>query len=251
MSDAEGAGPLPGIGDVPVIAEPGLSAKLVGFNSKDVRSRPFNLLRTQLIKKLAETGARLVGVTSPAPNAGKSFVASNLAASLSQLSNKKVFLVDLDLRRGSVAEIFGIHESPGIGSYLTEDSVSLSEVGCQIGETHLTVYPTNTVDVSSAELMVGERMDALLHAARSLDADSVVLFDLPPVFANDDAILVAEKLDGVLIVVEQGVTNKKQLQAALQLLHPTPLIGTVLNRFAGGNGDIYGYGGKYDRYYSS
>ena len=242
--------PLAGIGQVAVVSEPDLSPKLVGFDSKDVRSRPFNLLRAQLIKKLTETGARLVGITSPAPNAGKSFVASNLAASLSQLSNKKVYLVDLDLRRASIGEIFGINDTAGVGSFLTESTEALVDLGRQIGETNLTVYPTRPVDVSSSELMVSSRMDSLLSRARALEPEAIILFDLPPVFANDDAMLVAEKLDGVLVVVEQGVTNKKQLQGALQLLHPTPVLGTILNRFDGGTTDIYGYGGKYDRYYS-
>ena len=93
--------------------------------------------------------------------------------------------------------------------------------------------------------------DELVARARALGDDAVVIFDLPPVFANDDAILAAEKLDGVLLVVEQGVTTKKQLQGAMQLIHPTPLLGTVFNRFTGGNGDPYGYGGKYDGYYNS
>lgn len=250
---ANGATPtsLPGVGAVAIVDEPNLSPTLVGFNSKDVRSRSFNLLRAQFIKKLAETGARLVGITSPAPNAGKSFVASNLAASLSQLSNKTVFLIDLDLRRASIGEIFGIDDCQGIGSYLTEASDNLAEIGRQIGETNLTVYITDTVDTSSAELMVSARMESLLNQCRALTPDSIILFDLPPVFANDDAMLVAEKLDGVLLVVEQGVTNRKQLQGALQLLHPTPVLGTVLNRFDGAAGDIYGYGGKYDRYYGA
>lgn len=99
--------------------------------------------------------------------------------------------------------------------------------------------------------MVSERLDDLVARARALGDDAIVIFDLPPVFANDDAILVAEKLDGVLLVIEQGVTTKKQLQGAMQLIHPTPLLGTVFNRFTGGNGDPYGYGGKYDSYYNS
>lgn len=244
------AHPLPGVGQVAMLDELALSPKLVGFDSKDIRSRPFNLLRAQLIKKLTESEARLVGITSPAPNAGKSFVASNLAASLSQLSNKTVFLIDLDLRRASIGEVFGISDTPGVGGYLTEATEALVDVGRQIGDTNLTVYPTDPVDVSSSELMVSPQMDVLIDSARALGPEAIVLFDLPPVFANDDAMLVAEKLDGVLVVVEQGVTNKKQLQGALQLLHPTPVLGTILNRFDGGTADMYGYDGKYDRYYS-
>ncbi|MBN8842328.1 MAG: CpsD/CapB family tyrosine-protein kinase [Sphingomonadales bacterium] len=243
-------GPLPGVGEV--AEEPGLelSPKLVGFDSKDARSRSFNLLRAQLIKKLAETGGQLVGVTSPAPHAGKSFVASNLAASLGQLPNKRTFLIDLDLRRATIAQIFGLDASEGITEYLVDDSVELQKIGRHFRESNLVVYPTLPAPVNSAELMVSERLDQLIARARALGDDAIVIVDLPPVFANDDAILAAEKLDGVLVVVEQGVTTKKQLQGAMQLLHPTPILGTVFNRFKGGSGDPYGYGGKYSGYYS-
>lgn len=242
--------PLPGIGEVVQVEQPELGPKLVGFESKDARSRPFNLLRAQLIKKLAESGGRLIGITSPAPNAGKSFVASNLAASMSQLPNRRSILIDLDLRRATIAGIFGIEGSEGITEYLLGNDLSLSNIGRHIGETGLVVYPTFPAAVSSAELMVSDRLVDLIGRTRALGEDAIVIFDLPPVFANDDAILVAEQLDGILLVVEQGVTTKKQLQSAMQLLHPTPILGTVFNRFTGGSGDPYGYGGKYDGYYS-
>lgn len=241
--------PLPGVGEVPAIDQPEIGPKLVGFESKDARSRPFNLLRAQLIKKLAESGGRLVGITSPAPHAGKSFVASNLAASLSQLSNRRTTLIDLDLRRATIAGIFGIEGSQGVTEFLLGDEISLSQIGRRIGETNLVVYPTFPAPVNSAELMVGSRMLELVGRARALADDAIIIFDLPPVFANDDAILVAEQLDAILLVVEQGVTTKKQLESAVQLLHPTPILGTVFNRFTGGSGDPYGYGGKYDGYY--
>ncbi|MXP44633.1 CpsD/CapB family tyrosine-protein kinase [Allopontixanthobacter sediminis] len=242
--------PLPGIGEVPEIAQPEISQKLVGFESKDARSRTFNLLRSQLIKKLAASSGRLIGVTSPAPNAGKSFVASNLAASMSQLSSKQTVLIDLDLRRSTVAEIFGLEGPEGLTDYLLGEEVPLSSIGRRIGTSNLIVYPTFPTPVNSAELMVSDRLLELIRRARALSDDAIVIFDLPPVFANDDAMLVAEHLDGILLVVEQGVTTKKQLESSMQLLHPTPMLGTVFNRFTGGIADPYGYGGKYDNYYS-
>lgn len=242
--------PLPGIGEVADVEQPEIGPKLVGFESKDARSRPFNLLRAQLIKKLAETGGRLIGITSPAPNAGKSFVASNLAASMSQLSSRRTVLIDLDLRRATIADIFGLKGPEGVTEYLLGDELTLSQIGRRIGTSNLVVYPTFPAQVNSAELMVGDRLLDLVARARALGDDAIVIFDLPPVFANDDAMLVAEQLDGILLVVEQGVTTKKQLQSSMQLLHPTPLLGTIFNRFTGGSGDPYGYGGKYDGYYS-
>lgn len=251
-SDATaGRAGLPGIGDVPEADDPVPSAKLVGSNSKDPNSRSFNLLRAQLIKRLSENGSRLVGITSPAPNAGKSFVASNLAASLGQLPNKRTFLVDLDLRRATIADIFGLSVTEGMTEYLVDDTVELGRIGRHFPNSNLVVYPTVAGPINSAELMVGGRLDEFFSMARGLGDDAIVIVDLPPTFANDDAILAAEKLDGVLLVVEQGVTTKKQLQGALQLISPTPILGTVFNRFTGGTGDPYGYGGKYSSYYSA
>jgi len=242
--------PLPGIGEVADVERPEIGPKLFACDTKDQRSRPFNLLRAQLIKKLAETGGRLIGITSPAPNAGKSFVASNLAASMSQLSSRRTVLIDLDLRRATIADIFGLKGPEGVTEYLLGDELTLSQIGRRIGTSNLVVYPTFPAQVNSAELMVGDRLLDLVARARALGDDAIVIFDLPPVFANDDAMLVAEQLDGILLVVEQGVTTKKQLQSSMQLLHPTPLLGTIFNRFTGGSGDPYGYGGKYDGYYS-
>jgi protein-tyrosine kinase len=245
-----GAKPLPGIESVQPIEPENAGPQLVALESKDARSRPFNLLRAQLIKTLSQSGGKLVGITSAAPGTGKSFILSNLAASLGQLSNRRTFLIDLDLRRASIAHIFGIRQPAGLTEYLIGEDVVLENIGRRIGTSNLVVYPSFPAPVSSAELMVGDRFVSLIARARALDENAIVLVDLPPAFANDDAMLVAESLDGVLVVVEQGVTTKKQLESVLRIIQPTPLLGTVFNRYDGGLGDPYGYGGKYSGYYS-
>jgi protein-tyrosine kinase len=241
---------LPGIGQVRQIRDNNASPKLVAADATDARSRPFNLLRSQLIKRLAQDGSHLVGITSVAPGAGKSFIASNLAVSIAQLSNKRIFLIDADLRRASIADIFGIEANIGLADYLSGDDVRLQDIGCQIGDSNLVIYPSLPAQLRSAELLGGVHFETLMAAVRALSKDTLVIFDLPPVFANDDTLLVADKLDGMLMVVEQGVTTKKQLQSAIQLLQPTPIIGSVFNRSDGGFGDPYGYSGKYGKYYS-
>ena len=151
----------------------------------------------------------------------------------------------------SDGQVFGIEGNVGLTEYLLGKDVDLSSIGRRIGSTNLAIFPSFPAQVNSAELMVGERFEALISAARVLPRDALVISDLPPMFANDDAILVSEKLDGILIALEQGVTTKKQLQSALQFIEPTPVIGTVFDRCDGGLGDPYGYGGKYDGYYRS
>jgi protein-tyrosine kinase len=242
--------PLPGFESVVSVETDYCSPKLVALESQNALSRPFNLLRAQLIKSVAQDRCALVGITSAAPGAGKSFTLSNLAASLGQLSNKRIFLVDLDLRRASIAQIFGLGEQAGLTEYLMGDQISLEEIGRRIGTSNLIVFPSFPASVNSAELMVGDRFKTLIARARALGPDAIVLFDLPPAFANDDVMLVAESLDGILVVVEQGVTTKKQLESTLRLIQPTPLIGTVFNRYDGGASDPYGYGGQYSGYYN-
>ena len=108
---------LPSLESLDVVEPVHFSPKLVAMDSNDKRSRPFNLLRAQIIKKLDQVGGRLIGITSAAPGAGKSFVASNLAASLGMLPNRYTYLIDLDLRRASIAHVFGIEGNVGLTEY--------------------------------------------------------------------------------------------------------------------------------------
>ncbi|TCJ34965.1 CpsD/CapB family tyrosine-protein kinase [Parafrankia sp. BMG5.11] len=227
------------------------SNNVVGFDSRDKRSRPFSLMRTQLAKRLVEEKIRLVGVTSASPAAGKSFLAVNLAASLSRVLKVPTFLVDLDLRRGCVAEELGIEFEAGVSDYLLGEMESLHEVGLHIDGTKLAVFPTHTVSMDSAEAIASGRFDTLVETMRKHTGEAVVIFDLPPVFANDDAVLSTRALDGYIMVVDSGRTSRRQLADAMEMLNPVPCLGTVLNRYAGGMLDSYGYGSaNYDSYYS-
>jgi Mrp family chromosome partitioning ATPase len=232
-----------------LINEGNWSPKLVGFLEKDINARPFKLLRTTLNRQLVDHDHRVIGVTSCTPNAGKSFVASNLAASMSRLAHRKTVLVDLDLHRASVAELFGISAEAGTIEFLLGDIEEIREISWQTGDGGLTVIPTMARDVNSAELLASERLADLMVTLRADKERPLIICDLPPLFVNDDTLLAAQHLDGVLIVVEQGVTTRKQLEAAMRMLYPTRLIGTVFNRFSGGLGDPYAYGGGYGGYY--
>lgn len=225
--------------------------KIVGFNSRDKRSRPFNLMRTQLAKQFTEEKVRLVGITSATPAAGKSFLSVNLAASLSRVLQASTFLVDLDLRRGCVAHELGLDFQSGISDYLLGGQEDLRAVGLNIEGTSLAVFPTRAVSIDSAEAIAGGTYDSLVQTMRDETAGAVIIFDLPPVFANDDAVLSTRLLDGYIMVVDSGKTTRRQLTDAMEMLDPVPCLGTVLNRYAGGILDSYGYGSaSYDRYYS-
>lgn len=226
-----------------------------GFNSRDKRSRPFNLLRSQVVKLMRANGWRRLGVTSATPAVGKTFIASNLAASLSRVPEQRTLLFDLDLRRGSVATQYGLADQPGIETYLGGGIDTLAPVARAVVGSNLILYPSFPDGASSAEALAGPRMRTLIEAMAELPDDCLSICDLPPAFANDDAAIVLGQIDAYLLVVEEGRTTARQVRDAVKVLNPAPCLGTVLNRYNGViGGDDYGFGywsqGKYDAYYS-
>lgn len=228
--------------------------KIVGLNSGDRRSRAFNLLRTNILK-LLKVGdiPRLIGITSATPAAGKSFLCTNLALSLAKIADGPVILVDLDLRRGSIGSELSLQSAYGVRDFLA-GTAKLQQIGVRIEGLPLAILPTNRAPDESAELLAGGRFPELLHALRAQPAGTIVLFDLPPVFANDDAMLSIMHLDGYVLVVDSSETSKTHVEEAISMLSPAPCIGTILNRYKGRMFDKYdyGYGGDvYGKYYET
>ena len=224
--------------------------RVIGFDPTDRDARPFTLLRSRVLDLWRGQGAKLIGVTSASPGAGKSFISCNVAASLSTLPETRVALFDLDLRRGTVGRNFGLADAPGLEQFLTGKTSDLSSLGRKVDGLALTLFPCSPVRGHSASLVTGDLFDALVGAMRALPDDMLVICDLPPTFANDDAKLICERLDGYILVAEDGVTARKAVTAAMKFMEPSKLLGSILNRAAIGLDDQYGYGGKaYRNYY--
>ena len=220
---------------------------IFGFNSIDPRSRSFNLIRGRLLELKRTRGFRLIGVVSATPNVGKSFVAANIGASLSRDPQIRTFLADLDLRRGSVSEQFGILPDHGLKEFLQGNHAL--ETFRLAGE-NLTVIPTLGGMVHSAELLAGATARSLLQAMRTSDDANVFICDLPPVFANDDAVAVMAHLDSYILVSEEGTTTEREITDSVEALGRNKLAGVVLNKFRGGvMSDGYGVDNYYARGY--
>ena len=224
---------------------------IVGFHGNDIRSRPFNLLRSQVTKAMDANNWKIIGVTSATPAAGKSFLSLNLAAALSCLPEQTVYLFDFDFRRCSLARALGIQGEAGLCEYLEGQTDDLHAIGRKIGDGNLALFSCFSPTENSAELVAGLRIQNLISAMRNLPDDAVIICDLPPAFANDDTLMITQKLDAYMLILEQGKTTKKQMQNTIALLHPTPCLGTALNRYSGGLTDGYGYGdAAYSKYYA-
>lgn len=215
---------------------------LVGFESHDERARAFNLLRSQLLKDTADQSVRLIGVTSATPSAGKSFVSLNLAAALSKITDRKVVICDFDLRRGSILEALEVQPERDLSQYLRGELPDWRSAVVRIADSDLYVLPCVKRRRGSGELLTSHRFEELVAGLRALPPEIVVICDLPPVFASDDALLTASHLDAYILVVEYGRNTEGQVRESMAMLSPTPCLGTILNRYRGGFFDAYGYG---------
>jgi Mrp family chromosome partitioning ATPase len=226
---------------------------LHGFNSRNASSRSFNLIRSKLVALQRERGWRMIGVASATPNVGKSFVSSNVAAAMSRDPRFQTYLLDLDLRRGTIKDIFGIETDSSLVEYLGEPDSSDALAGFIPQGQELIIIPSIGGEVHSAELLASDRATALFRAMRSSDERNYFICDLPPVFANDDAAIIMESLDGYLIVAQDGKTTQREVAATVDMLGHERLAGVVLNKYRGGLvSEGYGIEERYaSEYYAS
>ncbi|MBI2845255.1 MAG: CpsD/CapB family tyrosine-protein kinase [Chloroflexi bacterium] len=191
-------------------------------------SEAYRTLRTNLEFASLDRPLRTMLVTSAAPEEGKSTILANLAVTLAQ-AEKKVILVDCDLRRPAQHEIFAKDNSRGLTSMLVEGAKANNPPILETGVNGLWLLPSGPLPPNPAELLGSRRMEEAIAMLK--ERADLVLFDAPPVIAVTDAAVLASKLDGVLLVVSAGVTKREQAQRAKLLLDKVNarLIGAVLN----------------------
>ncbi|MBK7522599.1 MAG: CpsD/CapB family tyrosine-protein kinase [Gammaproteobacteria bacterium] len=195
----------------------------------DRRVEAYRQLRTQVLKVLKDNGWNTLAITSPGENAGKSLTATNLAISLSREVNHTVMLVDLDLRQPSLHKMFDITVEKGLIDYLN-DEATLEEVLVNPGFQRLVLLPGRALGKYSSEILSSPQMKSLVRDISQRYAERIIIFDLPPLLRNDDALMFTPTVDATLMVVEDGVTTTDDVLRSLQLLEGSKLIGTILNK---------------------
>ena len=225
---------------------------LMGSNMSFAASEAYKLLRTKLQFSFAgDNNCRVIGLSSALSGEGKSLTSINLAYSLSQL-DKKVILIDCDMRRPTLAEKLNVRKKPGLSSHLTgqcglEELVQYCGISGDEQAFHVIAAgqnPPNPVELLSSPKML-EALDAL---RRHYD---YVIMDLPPVGEVTDAMAVAKIVDGMLLVVRQNYCNKIALSDAVQQFDfiGTKMLGVIFNCTTEGTGKGYYKKGYYKKGY--
>lgn len=204
----------------------------------------YRTLRTNLIFSQSLHALRTIVVTSSAPSEGKSTTAGNLAATFAQ-QGKRVLLVDCDLRKARLHKMFGVPREPGF-THLLLGLKPLGEVVRTTSIDGLFFLAAGTLPPNPAELVGGEQMQATLQALGQ-EFDLVIL-DTPPLLAASDAALLGRLVDGVLLVVRAGQTERDAAKQAVRQLAAgrARILGAVLND---PDSKVGKYGGHYQYEY--
>ena len=222
---------------------------MVGSQVSFAASEAYKLLRTKLKYSFAaEKGCRVIGVSSALAGEGKSLSSINLAYSLSELGDR-VLLIDCDMRRPSLPDKLPIKKKPGLSGFLAGQNTAESLIqNCGIpgSEKAFHVIASGQNPPNPIELLSSERMKELLDAFRKY-YDYIIL-DLPPVGEVSDALAVANKADGVLLVVRQNYCNRIALSSTNRQFEfvNAHILGLVYNCASEGSGK---YGKKYYKKY--
>jgi len=203
----------------------------------------YGMLRTRLLQRMRANRWTTIGVTSATPHDGKSLTSLNLALSLAREKNSFVVLLDLDLCKPSLSDYLGITPRVELAEFFVNKSREADDLFMSIGVENLIFAGSSRPTEHSAELLASGRLEELLQFIRKYTLNPLILIDLPPLLSPDDALVVAPRIDALLIVSSEGVTPRAELQRALALASSFPIAGLVLNRSTDmPHGYAYGYG---------
>lgn len=203
--------------------------RIISYSKNDARSMSFDILRTQVLRKMQVNNWRTLAITSPTPKCGKTVVALNLALSIAHQTEQTVLLADFDLRNPKIAEYLGLPIGDSLVDYL-EGGVELADVFVNPGVPRLTLLPNHSPIFNATEMLTTSRMKALVADIRDRYESRMVIFDLPPVLTTDDAMAFMPQVDCALLVVANGASTTSDVKEADRLLQTTNLIGTILNK---------------------
>ncbi|HXT69803.1 MAG TPA: polysaccharide biosynthesis tyrosine autokinase [Vicinamibacterales bacterium] len=235
---------VPFLGLVPVVPpkeQQGISP-LLARGVPPAFSEAMRAVRTAVLFSTAADGARSVMVTSTAPSEGKTVVSTNLGEALAQ-AEQRTLIVDGDMRRPRVHDVFEVAQEPGLSNVLV-GAVDVTAAIRSTSNPFLWILPAGHIPPNPAELLGSARYRKLL-ADLGKDFDWIIV-DAPPVMAVTDAAVVSNGVGGVVFVVGAEMTPRRTAQNALEQLASAraKVIGAVLNRV-----DVHRHSYYYAQYY--
>lgn len=217
---------------------------IVADNSPEGES--FRILRTLLLTDIRSGQLRVISATSPLPGDGKTTILANIAASFAKL-NMSVVLIEADMRRPTFHKRFNVPDERGLSDVL-KGKCSLDDVLIPSGVQNLTLMTSGSGAADPSELLQHEVFDELLVSLK--ERFQLVIVDVGPVLAVSDPVIVAQKSDGMLLVVRSSNDTRQQVIDAVETLRSAnaKMLGCIVNTY--GSGHEFERRGYYGYYYS-
>lgn len=186
-------------------------------------------LQRAVLQRIDEEGLRVIGVTSPTAGSGKTLTSVNLAVSLAVNAHRPVMIIDFDLDAPAVHELFNVDLRVGLEDHLFE-SVPVADVLFSPSIAGVSVLPARGNVGAANEAIRSRQLVALLDVVKRVHPEKILVVDLPSLYDESDGRAFDALVDGIVLVVEDDVTEERDYRCALQSVGRRKLIGTVLNR---------------------
>ncbi|HHP2600464.1 TPA: polysaccharide biosynthesis tyrosine autokinase [Klebsiella quasipneumoniae] len=209
-------------------------------NPADLAIEAIRSLRTSLHFAMMEAKNNILMISGASPNAGKTFISTNLAATMAS-SGKKVLFIDADLRKGYVHKILGSNNDNGLSDYLS-GRVSLEKVITTVTKGNFDYIPRGQVPPNPAELLMHPRFNELISQVSKLY--DLVIIDTPPILAVTDAAIIGRYVGTTLLVARFEINTTKEILVSIKRFEQSGVNvkGCILNGMVRKASSYYGYG---------
>ncbi len=224
---------------------------LINASGLSLQSEAYKHLRTSILLSTAGRAPKSLLVTSSVPAEGKTTTVVNTATVLAQ-TGAQVLVIDADMRRPRLHQVFGLSNNDGLSAILSSDMTEadvLSKIN-KFRDTNIYLLSSGAIPPNPAELLGSTQMKRLLDIAG--ETFNYIVIDSPPIASFTDGVLISSLVDGVLLVVHGGKTSRQVVKRTRQMLHEigAKIIGVVLNKADVRSSDYYYYHYGYKGYYS-
>ncbi len=222
-----------------------LSTSTTGAVAESIRA-----LRTRVLHPSVGQIPRSLLITSASPGEGKSFICANLGISLAQGVDNHCLLVDCDLRQPTQHVLFGLENNAGLSDYL-QHKKELSELFVPSGIEKLSILQAGPRSINPAELLGSASMADLVDELVKRYDDRIVLFDSPPLHAASETAILAQHVDGVILVVRYGASRREYVKTLVEAIGREKIVGVVFNAYKSNMLDskVFGYYEYQQNYY--